>query len=44
VQNAAVVSGVQPHVFCIVPPPHVWGAWQVPQSRVRIVPQLSAAV
>jgi hypothetical protein len=44
VQNAASLSAVHPHTLPVPPPPHVWGNVHVPQSVVRDVPQLSAAV
>jgi len=43
-QNAALVSAVQPQTLAVPPPPHVWGAVQVPQLTVRMAPQLSARV
>jgi hypothetical protein len=45
VQNATLVSAVQPHSFAVPPPPHVPGALQVPQeATARTVPQLSVFV
>jgi len=47
VQNAAVVSGVQPHTLGTegVAPPQLWPvSVQVPQLTVRLEPQLSVAV
>jgi hypothetical protein len=33
------VAGVQPHLFGVIPPPHVWGATQgSPQSVVEPQP------
>jgi hypothetical protein len=44
VQNVASLSAVHPHTLAAPPPPQVWGVVHVPQSVVRDVPQLSAAV
>jgi hypothetical protein len=44
VQNAPVVSAVQPHTFAVPPPPHVTPVPEhVPQLAVREAPQLSFA-
>jgi hypothetical protein len=43
-QKAVSVSGLQPHTFRVPAPPHDSGAVQVPQSAVRVAPQLSPAV
>jgi hypothetical protein len=42
-QKAASVSDAQAHTFAVPPPPHVWGALQVPHAATREMPQLSPA-
>lgn len=43
-QNATLVSAAQPQTFGTPDPPQLWFPVQAPQSAVRLVPQLSAAV